>query len=284
MLADLDRLVDSLRERSGEVAGTLNVGGPLGFGRHYLAAAIADFQSLHPRLKVSLTLSDVLSAADANRFDMIVHIGSLADSSMVAYPIAPNTRFICAAPAYLGRRPAPREPRELAAARLHRAEGKQRGRDAVAVPQEAQRSRGAGPGDPEQQRRRRRQAMGAARQGAVRALGMGRGREPGLGPAGARAGRLDACPMPMSWPWRRGVPACRRAPSCSSRFCRHGSSPCRPGAADPAGARARPRPGSAGRGLRCQPTRTGAAAGSDALPARALPRSSSADNIRQGHP
>ena len=114
MLADLDRLIDSLRERSGEVAGTLNVGGPLGFGRHYLAAAIADFQSLHPRLKVSLTLSDVLAAADANRFDMIVHIGSLADSSMVAYPIAPNNRFICAAPAYLERRPAPREPRDLA--------------------------------------------------------------------------------------------------------------------------------------------------------------------------
>ena len=114
LLEDLDRLVDSLRERSGEVAGTLNVGGPLGFGRNHLAAAIADFHSLHPRLKVSLTLSDVLSAADANRFDLIVHIGSLADSSMVAYPIAPNTRFICAAPAYLARRPAPREPRELA--------------------------------------------------------------------------------------------------------------------------------------------------------------------------
>ncbi len=114
LLADLDRLVDSLRERSGEVAGTLHVGGPLGFGRTYLAGAIADFQSLHPRLKVSLTLSDVVAPADSNRFDMIVHIGSLADSSMVAYPIAPNARFICAAPAYLARRPAPREPRELA--------------------------------------------------------------------------------------------------------------------------------------------------------------------------
>jgi DNA-binding transcriptional LysR family regulator len=113
LLGDLDHLVDSLRERSGEVAGTLHVGGPLGFGRAYLAGAIADFQSLHPRLKVSLTLTDVVSVADANLFDMIVHIGSLGDSSLVAYPIAPNTRFICAAPAYLAGRPAPREPKEL---------------------------------------------------------------------------------------------------------------------------------------------------------------------------
>ena len=86
----------------------------MGFGRHHLAAAIADFHTLHPRLKVSLTLSDVVSAADANRFDLIVHIGSLAESSMVAYPIAPNARFVCAAPDYLARRPAPRTPQELA--------------------------------------------------------------------------------------------------------------------------------------------------------------------------
>ncbi|MDF2463850.1 MAG: transcriptional regulator, LysR family [Ramlibacter sp.] len=114
LLADLDGLVDTLRERSGEVAGTLHVGGPLGFGRHYLAPAIADFHTLYPKLMVSLTLSDVVAAADANRFDLIVHIGTLSDSSMVAYPIAPNSRFVCAAPRYLAKRPAPVEPKDLA--------------------------------------------------------------------------------------------------------------------------------------------------------------------------
>jgi DNA-binding transcriptional LysR family regulator len=107
LLADLDDLTDTLRARSGEVAGTLHVCGPLGFGRHHLAAAIADFHTLHPRLMVSLSLSDVVPEADANRFDMIVHIGNLTDSSMVAYPIAPNAR-------YLARHPAPRKPQELA--------------------------------------------------------------------------------------------------------------------------------------------------------------------------
>lgn len=115
LMAEMDRLVDTLRERSGEVAGTLHVCGPLGFGRRYLAAAIADFQALHPKLMVSLTLSDVMAPADANRFDLIVHIGALNDSSMVAFPIAPNARFLCAAPGYLAQRPAPRDPKELAA-------------------------------------------------------------------------------------------------------------------------------------------------------------------------
>lgn len=115
LLAELDDLIDSLRMRSGEVAGMLHVRGSLGFGRHYLAPAIADFHTLHPKLMVSLTLSDVVSMADANRFDMIVHIGKLTDSSMVAYPIAPNARFVCASPDYLACHPAPHQPQELAA-------------------------------------------------------------------------------------------------------------------------------------------------------------------------
>lgn len=117
LLADLDELIDGLRRRSGEVTGTLHIRSTLGFGRCHLAPAIADFHAMHPKLKVSLTLSDVVAAADANRFDMIVHIGKLTDSSVVAYPIAPNARFVCASPEYLALHPAPQEPQELAAHR-----------------------------------------------------------------------------------------------------------------------------------------------------------------------
>ncbi len=113
LLAELDALIDSLRARSGEVAGTLHVRGPLGFGRQHLAGALADFHSQHPKLVVSLTLSDVPPAAEADRFDLIVHIGDLANSSMVAYPIAPNTRILCASPDYLARHAPPQRPEEL---------------------------------------------------------------------------------------------------------------------------------------------------------------------------
>lgn len=113
LLAQLDQLTDNLRARSGEVAGRLDICGPLGFGRRYLAPAVADFHSLHPGLLVSLTLSDAVPASEAQRYDLAVHIGQLSDSSMVAYPIAPNRRFACAAPTYLARRPAPRTPEQL---------------------------------------------------------------------------------------------------------------------------------------------------------------------------
>lgn len=113
LLAELDRLVDNLRERAGEVAGTLTIGAAPGFGRRYLAPAIADFHAGHPQLKVALTLGDALPVADAGRFDMVLHTGGPLDSTVVAYPVAPNHRFLCAAPAYLARRPAPHDPKEL---------------------------------------------------------------------------------------------------------------------------------------------------------------------------
>lgn len=114
ILADMDRLTERVRSRSGAVAGHLDVCGPLGFGRRHLAASVAEFHDLHPELRISLYLSDAVPAGDAQRFDLIVHIGQLADSSMVAHPIAPNARFLCAGPAYLARRPAPATPEELA--------------------------------------------------------------------------------------------------------------------------------------------------------------------------
>jgi DNA-binding transcriptional LysR family regulator len=114
LLAQLDQLTDNLRVRSGEVAGKLDICGPLGFGRRYLAPLLADFCTLHPRLKVSLTLADKVPASEAQRFDLVVHIGHLPDSSLVAHSIAPNARFLCAAPEYLARRPAPLKPDELA--------------------------------------------------------------------------------------------------------------------------------------------------------------------------
>ena len=114
LLAQLDQLTDNLRARSGEVAGKLDVCGPFGFGRRFLAPLLGEFHALHPLLQVSLTLADVLPSTEAQRFDLVVHIGHLPDSSMVAYPVAPNARFLCASPDYLARRPAPQTPDELA--------------------------------------------------------------------------------------------------------------------------------------------------------------------------
>jgi len=109
-----EELIDALQARRSLVRGHLRVHGPLGFGRRYLAPIVAQFHARHPQLQIALTLSDRSVDPDSAPYDAVVHIGELKDSAQIAYRIAPNQRWLCAAPAYLKRVSAPTRPDDLA--------------------------------------------------------------------------------------------------------------------------------------------------------------------------
>ncbi|KVN99709.1 LysR family transcriptional regulator [Burkholderia ubonensis] len=97
----------------GEVQGTLRVVAPFGFGRKYMSRIVRDVQLAHPKLEISLHLSES-PLTHASGADVVVHIGTLKSSSWVGYPLAPNERFLCASPAYARRIKALNHPADLA--------------------------------------------------------------------------------------------------------------------------------------------------------------------------
>ncbi|KVR29507.1 LysR family transcriptional regulator [Burkholderia ubonensis] len=97
----------------GEVQGTLRVVAPFGFGRKYVSRIVRDVQLAHPKLEISLHLSES-PLTHASGADVVVHIGILKSSSWVGYPLAPNERFLCASPAYARRIKALNHPTDLA--------------------------------------------------------------------------------------------------------------------------------------------------------------------------
>lgn len=97
----------------GEVQGTLRVVAPFGFGRKYVSRILRDVQLAHPKLEISLHLSES-PLTHASGADVVVHIGTLKSSSWVGYPLAPNERFLCASPAYARRIKALNHPADLA--------------------------------------------------------------------------------------------------------------------------------------------------------------------------
>jgi DNA-binding transcriptional LysR family regulator len=111
---EYEALVDTLQTRRSLVRGHLRLHGPLGFGRRYLAPLVARFHAQHPQVEIALTLSDRSVDPDSAAFDAVVHIGALPDSSKVGYRIAPNERWLCAAPAYLRKAPPLARPEDLA--------------------------------------------------------------------------------------------------------------------------------------------------------------------------
>nr|WKF60734.1 HTH-type transcriptional regulator DmlR [Paraburkholderia busanensis] len=113
LVQQFDALFDDVQTRRGGLIGTLKINAPLGFGRRHLAPAIAAFQQENPDVDVALTLSDQPLTDRMDRFDIVVHIGEVPVSNLVGYTIAPNARFVCAAPALIRRAGMPETPADL---------------------------------------------------------------------------------------------------------------------------------------------------------------------------
>ena len=98
----------------GEPRGTLRISAPTAFTRLHIAPRLKTFLSRYPDLHLELDLSDGLVDLIAGGFDVVVRIGSLEDSSMVARRLVPNRRLLCATPEYLEECGEPRRIEDLA--------------------------------------------------------------------------------------------------------------------------------------------------------------------------
>lgn len=96
--------------------GLLRIDAPAPFGRRHLAPAIAEFLKAYPGLDVQLRLIDSfvdLHGAHLGEVDLVLRIGPLADTRLVATALSPLVRVACASPDYLARHGMPRSPSEL---------------------------------------------------------------------------------------------------------------------------------------------------------------------------
>jgi DNA-binding transcriptional LysR family regulator len=111
LLARVDGLADSLS--GGVFAGSLRVVAPFGFGRIHVAPVMAAFIREYPQVRATLHLSEAPWNSNVEA-DVVIHIGTVRDSSWVSHLLARNARWVCASPSYLRRRGTPSHPRELA--------------------------------------------------------------------------------------------------------------------------------------------------------------------------
>lgn len=114
ILSELEAAESAVSARGAEATGHLRVTAPAGFGRKYIAPLTADFAGEHPRLQVSLDLSDRVVDLLAEGFDCAIRFGEQADSSLVRIKLGESLRVVVAAPSYLRRHGQPDHPAELA--------------------------------------------------------------------------------------------------------------------------------------------------------------------------
>lgn len=106
----LDALADAQQELAsmkGEVTGILRVACFPTFGKRYVLPVMGQLASQYPDLRLELDLTERLADPVAERLDLVIRIGDLADSTLIASRLATQTRILCASPAYLERAGAP---------------------------------------------------------------------------------------------------------------------------------------------------------------------------------
>lgn len=113
VLSDAAEAEQEVTQLQTELRGTLRVNAPMDFGVARLAAPLAEFAAAHPELSLEIELSDRFVDVIEEGFDLVIRIGNLAESSLVARRLAPCHRALCASPTYLAERGTPQRPRDL---------------------------------------------------------------------------------------------------------------------------------------------------------------------------
>jgi len=114
ILAEIEEADRAATAETVEVRGTLRLNAPVSFGIRWIAPLLPEFARLHPGLTVDLGLNDRHVDLLEEGWDVVVRIGNLKDSTMVARRLAPCRTVVCAAPDYLARHGRPQTIADLA--------------------------------------------------------------------------------------------------------------------------------------------------------------------------
>jgi LysR family transcriptional activator of dmlA len=113
ILDNVDQLVEDVSTTRRIPRGTLRVSSSFGFGRHFVAPALAQFSDRYPQISVRLDLFDRLVDVAGEGFDLDIRIGDEIASHLIARRLASNHRVLCASPAYLARHGTPKQVTDL---------------------------------------------------------------------------------------------------------------------------------------------------------------------------
>lgn len=120
-LSEAQALVQSavrMEERLGEAttvpAGRIRLAAPMEFGLGHVAALLPGFLAAYPGVEIDLSLDDARIDIVASGHDLVLRIGRLADSSLIARRLCDVRMLLVASPAHLAAHGRPTHPSDLA--------------------------------------------------------------------------------------------------------------------------------------------------------------------------
>ena len=112
-LEDLAEAEQQIQERKANPTGTLKINAPMAFGRHHLTQSIAAFARQYPDLQLEVDFDDRLVDVVSEGYDVVVRIGAMEDSSLIARKLSPCPLILCASASCIEQYGRPETPKNL---------------------------------------------------------------------------------------------------------------------------------------------------------------------------
>lgn len=109
----LKEVEEEIRELNISPKGTLRINAPMAFGKRFLVKPIAAFANKYPELKLEVDFDDRHIDILAEGYDVVVRVGHLEDSSLVARKLASCPIMLCASPEFIQQYSLPNDPGDL---------------------------------------------------------------------------------------------------------------------------------------------------------------------------
>ncbi len=113
LVGTLDQAAQAAVDLTEHPKGTLRVTASVAFGLTCIVPYLSDFNARYPDLTVDLVLTDATLDLLAERIDLAVRLGLLADSNLIAQQLFPTRYCVCASPGYLKQRGTPTQPGDI---------------------------------------------------------------------------------------------------------------------------------------------------------------------------
>ena len=114
LVEELQQATAIATDVSSQPKGKLRVTASVSFGLKCIVPLLPEFTQLYPDLTVDILLSDAIVDLFAERIDLAIRLGLLADSTLVAQQLMPTNYSVCASPDYLKRSEQLKTPIDLA--------------------------------------------------------------------------------------------------------------------------------------------------------------------------
>lgn len=115
ILEEVGRVEQHLQAMQGKLSGSLRINMPMTYGKVRLTKLLLRFLQYHPDIHLTMQLDDAYVDAASGDYDVVIRVGALDDSRLVARKLENAYLQAVASPAYLARYGTPQTPEELAA-------------------------------------------------------------------------------------------------------------------------------------------------------------------------